>query len=56
MSYDLLIGFKEKPQDLDSILSQSGFKLERNFDAGNLRCSSYEFYQKGKSHCPVELL
>lgn len=56
MSYDLSLGFMEGPKNLDGILSQLGFKHERDFKAGRLQCSSYEFYQEGKSFNPVEFI
>lgn len=56
MSYDLDLGFKEKPKDLGGILSRLGFKHKRDYISGEFRCSSYDFYQEGKSLCPVEFL
>jgi len=56
MSYDLDLGFKEKPKDLDSILSQLGFRHQIDFTAGKIQCSLYTFYKQGESFCPLEFL
>lgn len=56
MSHDLILGFRRKPTDLDTILAQLGFKHKENFTAGDLPCRSYRFYEVGRSLCPVEFL
>jgi len=52
--YDLDLGFRGKPEGLDVILCQLGFKHQRDYTVDTLHCSSYEFYQDGKSLCPIK--
>ncbi len=54
MSYDLSLGFREIPKDLDSILAKMGFKFERSCTDSGLNSWLYRFYQEGKSLIPLD--
>ena len=58
MTFDLILGFYEKPADLAETLAQLGFKHERSFPKGNPNDVTMEFYgyfKRGRSKGGVSL-